>query len=286
VEQVYENKVNIVNPKKEVRALITWLQNNLNKDKARPNMQHIYFDQDENWWAINPYAIIRGSMWDEVGKFVEPGIYHILVNTSKLIELGEVTELEAYSLKNIKEMWNTVLDLQKFTTPTINAKILIPIIKPFVDVSIHSSKINAAFHVSLRNSDTLPFGSYGALVMPIRITSDLHDFFKMSGFNVRYPMPKVFNYHHDAGHGWLEVDHESLCALGLIEEISEYSYMNGSKIYLEEDSDMNKFIEGVQKTYNFTPEFEHVTTEHSPIRNYADYQFKVDQVQSLDRKGE
>lgn len=57
-------------------------------------------------------------------------------------------------------------------------------------------------------------------------------------------MPKIINasYINDPGHGWLSVDHQVILDLGIKDEISGFSYMSASKVYLEEDSDFSKLI--------------------------------------------
>ena len=49
----------------------------------------------------------------------------------------------------------------------------------------------------------------------------------------------------DPGHGWLEVTRDELRQLGIADKISHYSYQSrdGSKVFLEEDSDLMKFAE-------------------------------------------
>ena len=281
----FEKVITITHPTKEARALLSWLKANMSDDGSRPHMQFIWFDDKSNWWAFSGYAIVRGSMWDDKGKFVDPGLYRILTNSKDLIELGVLHEEQCYRTSNLVDLWDRVIDLQTSVTCTLNPKYLVPIIKPFEQVTVHVQKNNDAVHIMLNEGKDLPFGRYGAILMPINIdrtnNNNYHDGFKMAGFTVRYPMPRRFKYHHDAGHGWLEVDLEALMALGLVDKISEHSYMNGSKVYLEEYDDMGKFISRVKTSYGFTPEYQDVTTDTSPIRDYPYYQYKVDQVQTI-----
>lgn len=62
-------------------------------------------------------------------------------------------------------------------------------------------------------------------------------------------MPKVINItiFNDPGHGWGAVPHELILELGIAEEISTFSYMSDSKVFLEEDSDLSKFITAADK---------------------------------------
>ncbi len=62
----------------------------------------------------------------------------------------------------------------------------------------------------------------------------------------------VFNFHSDPGHGWLAVKKNLIRELGLVSEISKYSYMQGQSVYLEEDSDATKFLKRFQEVFGIT----------------------------------
>ena len=51
-----------------------------------------------------------------------------------------------------------------------------------------------------------------------------------------------FNYHTDAGHGWIAVKRKLLDDLGLSNKITPFSYMKGQTVYLEEDQDAALFL--------------------------------------------
>ena len=53
----------------------------------------------------------------------------------------------------------------------------------------------------------------------------------------------MYKFFEDPGHGWLEVTRAELARLGILKQISSYSYQSrdGRFVYLEEDSDMAKF---------------------------------------------
>ena len=89
--------------------------------------------------------------------------------------------------------------------------------------------------------------------------------------------PKVYTMHTDPGHGWLEVDRAELVALGILGDISPYSYQRGDKVYLEEDCDFSRFLLAKEAIG------EHVGTpgagdvvesyrENTPIRGYKHFQ--------------
>lgn len=46
----------------------------------------------------------------------------------------------------------------------------------------------------------------------------------------------------DPGHGWLRVPLADIAALGIEETITEYSFIDGSYAYLEEDCDYGCFV--------------------------------------------
>jgi len=52
----------------------------------------------------------------------------------------------------------------------------------------------------------------------------------------------TYRFIEDSGHGWLEVRHSELKALGIADKISPYSYSNGEWAYLEEDCDVGVFM--------------------------------------------
>lgn len=51
----------------------------------------------------------------------------------------------------------------------------------------------------------------------------------------------------DPGHGWLSVNRKNLKTLGIENDISEFSYQKGNRVYLEEDRDVGLFLEAAKK---------------------------------------
>jgi hypothetical protein len=78
-----------------------------------------------------------------------------------------------------------------------------------------------------------------------------------------------YTYHTDPGHGWLEVGIDELILLGIGSKISEYSYINGGKAYLEEDCDMGLFIRTMEAK-GVEVKLAHINepTKDSVIRSY------------------
>ena len=82
-------------------------------------------------------------------------------------------------------------------------------------------------------------------------------------------MKKVL--HSDPGHGWLAVKLDELKMLGITSEISNYSYVKGKTVYLEEDCDAPRFIEAA-KAKGITVEVKHgAERDRSPIRYFKHY---------------
>jgi len=80
-----------------------------------------------------------------------------------------------------------------------------------------------------------------------------------------------FQFFSDPGHGWLKVQKSLIKKLGIQNKISTYSYMRDDNIYLEEDSDLTKFIKSM-KEIGKTVEFrKNHTNRTSKIRNYLSY---------------
>ena len=78
-----------------------------------------------------------------------------------------------------------------------------------------------------------------------------------------------YTYHTDPGHGWLEVGVDELILLGIGEKISSYSYINGGKAYLEEDCDMELFMNAMEaKGVNVKLAHINEPTKDSVIRSY------------------
>jgi hypothetical protein len=82
---------------------------------------------------------------------------------------------------------------------------------------------------------------------------------------------KTFTFYEDPGHGWLEVDKADLKDLGVTDKVSGYSYVKGTSVYLEEDSDMWVFMDAFKSKYGDYPQRVTVYQETTPIRRYREY---------------
>lgn len=86
----------------------------------------------------------------------------------------------------------------------------------------------------------------------------------------------VFNFHSDAGHGWLAVKNSLVRELGLATEISAYSYMQGQSSYLEEDCDMGRFIRAFTAKFGFEPKIKELESKnYSPIRSMKSFKMEA-----------
>jgi len=81
-----------------------------------------------------------------------------------------------------------------------------------------------------------------------------------------------FNFHTDAGHGWLAVKRQLLEELGCLNKITAYSYVRGGTLYLEEDLDAGTFIAAYEAKYGRKPDVRELEQcDPSPIRSYKNW---------------
>lgn len=88
-------------------------------------------------------------------------------------------------------------------------------------------------------------------------------------FNERRPIL----YLQDPGHGWFSVKRAALDALGVLSQVTPYSYQRGGTVYLEEDWDAALFINAVRARFERDPLIRERHTypgnRYSPIRSYS-----------------
>ena len=78
-------------------------------------------------------------------------------------------------------------------------------------------------------------------------------------------------FYADPGHGWGKVKISKLKDLGILDQISSYSYRRGDYAYLEEDSDLGIFCNAMRikgKTVTFRA---YLSNKSSRIRNYQTF---------------
>jgi hypothetical protein len=79
------------------------------------------------------------------------------------------------------------------------------------------------------------------------------------------------NFYEDPGHGWLAVPLPLLDKLGIIDQISTYSYMRGMLAHLEEDCDYALFARAMNDAGRFFTVKHHHTDNRSRIRTYCHF---------------
>ena len=83
--------------------------------------------------------------------------------------------------------------------------------------------------------------------------------------------PRKYAVYSDPGHAWLKAPRAHLIELGILSQITPYSYQRGDWVYLEEDQDVSTFINAL-KTRDIKVTFaEHYTNKNSRIRNYHSF---------------
>ena len=80
----------------------------------------------------------------------------------------------------------------------------------------------------------------------------------------------VFPYFTDPGHGWCKVSKKLCTELGIINAITNYSYVKGENLYLEEDYDMSTFFNAYEAKYGKKPKLTLMVARlrQSKIRSY------------------
>jgi len=79
----------------------------------------------------------------------------------------------------------------------------------------------------------------------------------------------TYTFHIDPGHGWLEVPILELSRLGILAEVSHYSYLKDGNAYLEEDCDFSLFAHAKAAAAEDFNVVDKHTNYDSPIRRYA-----------------
>ena len=80
-----------------------------------------------------------------------------------------------------------------------------------------------------------------------------------------------YTFFEDPGHGWLKVPLKKLEKLGIVNQISIYSYMQGDYAYLEEDCDAPLFIKTAKRRGQTVELDVRVSDKPSIIRGYPPF---------------
>ena len=90
---------------------------------------------------------------------------------------------------------------------------------------------------------------------------------------------RIFVLHSDPRHSWLAVPMSYLRELGIVHEISSFSYMKGRTAYLEEDCDAADFWEAWKAYHDMVPRIrESYTPRPSKVRRMVPYDAAVVEV--------
>ena len=82
---------------------------------------------------------------------------------------------------------------------------------------------------------------------------------------------KTYTLFEDALHAWLSISHKEAIKAGIKDKISGFSYMDNTRIYLEEDRDKWLFLDTLKTEYRIKSSYK----DRSPIRNKAGYNPKM-----------
>ena len=82
---------------------------------------------------------------------------------------------------------------------------------------------------------------------------------------------KTHILHADSKHSWLEVPLSEIVALDIVHCITEYSYTDGTNVYLENDVDSETFFKAKRIAGSRVKPIEHVYKEPSHVRSLPRY---------------
>jgi hypothetical protein len=80
-----------------------------------------------------------------------------------------------------------------------------------------------------------------------------------------------YMFYQDPGHGWVKVFVKELEQLGIADKISSFSYRRKDIAYLEEDCDLEKFLQAKQARGQTVGFIERHTNRQSKIRSYRQF---------------
>ena len=96
---------------------------------------------------------------------------------------------------------------------------------------------------------------------------------------------KVIKVYEDASHAWAKVDRQDLIDLNIIQDISNYSYQKNRCVYLEEDSDLSKYINALREKYlEIKISYNVSSSQISKIRNYTPFNMNSSEKDTQDIK--
>jgi hypothetical protein len=81
----------------------------------------------------------------------------------------------------------------------------------------------------------------------------------------------ILHKYNDPGHGWAKIQRAVLIKLGVIDQISHYSYQRGEFVYLEEDCDLGVLGDKLKERGEELVIRHHFADKTSKIRGYASF---------------
>lgn len=82
-------------------------------------------------------------------------------------------------------------------------------------------------------------------------------------------------YHNDGGHGWYAVKRKKLESMGILNNVSGFSYERGETVYLEEDCDASLFFNALSEEEKATIKVIDSYQDRSPVRSYSRFTKRV-----------
>ena len=74
----------------------------------------------------------------------------------------------------------------------------------------------------------------------------------------------------DSAHSWLEVNYQELIDLGITKRITNWSYRDDKKVYLEEDIDVGTYIDAVKEQRGLVVTVKNLNVADNHLRNPED----------------
>ena len=102
-------------------------------------------------------------------------------------------------------------------------------------------------------------------------TDDVKDMLQCNEMLDTVIPPEILrNFYFDSGHGWLEVTYEELIDLGITKRITNWSYRDGEKVYLEEDIDAGTYLDAVKEQRGLVVTVKNLNVADNHLRNPED----------------
>jgi hypothetical protein len=102
-------------------------------------------------------------------------------------------------------------------------------------------------------------------------TDDVKDMLQCNEMLDTVIPPEILRkFYFDSGHGWLEVNYQELIDLGITKRITNWSYRDDKKVYLEEDIDAGTYIDAVKEQRKRVVTVKNLNVADNHLRNPED----------------